>query len=54
MVYLLVIHDPMRADISEGNMRAILSLFYNLSQYKRSASKGMVTRFAHTFTSTVL
>jgi len=29
-------------DISEGNMRAILSLFYNLSQYKRSASKGSI------------
>ena len=54
MVYLLVIHDPMHADIAEGNMCAILLLFYNLSQYERSASKGVVTRFAHTYTSTVL
>ena len=28
------------ADICDGNMRAILSLFYNLSQHKKMAAKG--------------
>ena len=27
-------------DICDGNMRAILSLFYNLSQHKKMSSKG--------------
>lgn len=30
----------MFADICDGNMRAILSLFYNLSQHKKMAAKG--------------
>ncbi len=31
-------------DIADGNMRAILSLFYSLSQHKRSKSGGTAVR----------